>query len=150
MPQAPAFARVQRLQADDPEQLEERLPCVVQPFETADGGGKQDDLGLRLQGSSELPAEIVVYVFAQCLQVLDHENELPSQPIRRFEDGGTSALFKVFPAPLGGQVAVRILQFAGQFSTVPLAFSREVEQRFHPEIGKIEYLVAFFHEPKRQ
>ena len=62
LPQATALFRVQRLQPDNPEHLEERLAHIVQFAEAAGGGAQQDDLRFRLKDFAELPAEIVVDV----------------------------------------------------------------------------------------
>ena len=48
LPQASAVFGIQRIQADDSEQLEEGFTCIIQPLETAGGGSEQDDLGFRL------------------------------------------------------------------------------------------------------
>ena len=149
-PQTPALPGVQRLQAQDPEQLEERLPRIVQPPETTGGGGEQDDLGLRLQHPAKLPAEVAVDALAQRLQVLDHEHELPAQPIRRLQDGGAGTRLQTLPAPPGGQLGVCILQLPRDLGIVFSALSRQVEQRFEPEVGQGKYLLALFHELDRQ
>ena len=56
LPQALAILGCQRFQADDPEHLEKWLLHIVQGLEPAGGGGKQDDLGFRLECLTQYPA----------------------------------------------------------------------------------------------
>ena len=150
-PQPPAAFRVQRLQIDDAEQLEKRLPRIVQPLETTGSRGQQHDAGLRLKLFAQLPTEIVVRVGAQRLQVLDHEHKLLSQPVRRFQDGCAGALFEQkIPARPRGQSAVRLAQFPRKSGIAGGEFTGKVKQRFKPEIGRIEDLRVLFHEPHRK
>ena len=94
LPQATALVGTQPLQINDAEQLEERFLHVVQSLEVTGGGSQQHDLGFHLQHLAKLPAEIIFYVVAQCLQVLDHEHELLAQPVRRIQDGGAYVSLK--------------------------------------------------------
>ena len=150
-PKPPAAFRVQRLQIDDAEQLEERLPRIVQPLETTGSRGQQHDAGLRLKLLAQLPAEIVIRVGAQRLQVLDHERKLLSQAVRRFQDGCAGALFEQkIPARPRGQGAVRLAQFPRKSGIAGGELAGKVKQRFEPEIGRIEDLRVLFHEPHRK
>ena len=147
-PQAPAGFSVQRLQGDRPEQFEERLARIVQRREAAGGGGQQHDSGLRLQRLAQPPAEIGIRWTAECLKVLDHEDQPPVEEFGRFEDGGARALGQFALAPAGFQVGMGIAQFPRESRVVDLL--RQVEQRFEPEVGETEDLVTFLHEPHRQ
>ena len=109
LPKTPALAGVQRLQTDDPEQLEEWFLCVVQPFEAAGGSGEQNDLGFCLQRPTKFPAEVVVHVFAQRVKVLDHQDESLAQTVRGVKDGGAGTLFKMISAPISDQFGMCIL-----------------------------------------
>ena len=107
VPEPPAFVGIQRFQIDDAEQLEERLPRVVQSFKPTDRGSEQHDLRFRLQRLAKLPAEIVVDGAAQGLQILDHEDERLAQPIRCLQDGGVRTLLNIRVVPPSGQIGVR-------------------------------------------
>ena len=148
VPQAPAGFSVQRLQRDLPEQFEERLAHIVQRREAAGGGSQQHDPGLRLQRLAQPPAEIGIRWTAECLKVLDHEDQSPVEEFGRFEDGGARALGQFALAPAGFQVGMGIAQFLRESRVVDLL--RQVEQRFEPEVGETEDLVTFLHEPHRQ
>ena len=149
-PQTSALFGIQRFQLDDSEQLEEWLPRVVQPLEATGGGSEQDDLGLRLQRLAELPSEIFIHVSAQGLQVLDHQDNLPSQPIGRIQGSRASVIFQLLPAPPGRQIGVRIPELLRSFRIGLANLPCEVEQRFEPEVAQIEDLLALLHEPDRQ
>ena len=149
-PQAVTLLGIQRLQTDDSEQLEERFPCIVQPLEATGGGGEQDDLGFRLQHLAKFPAEIAIHLPADRLQVLHHEDKLFAEPIRRLQDNRAGALLELPAAPLGRQGGVHVLQLPGEFGVARGVLLGEVEQRFKPEVGQTEYLLALFHEADRQ
>ena len=150
LPHAPTLLGVQRFQADGAEQLEERLVGVVQPREPAGGRSEQHDPWFRLQRLAQLPAEIVIHVPTERLQILDHEDELFVQPVRGVQYCGPGAVFQVFPGPTAGQVGLRGGQFPRQVGVGLGGFPREVEQRLQPEVAHVEDFLAFFHEPDRQ
>ena len=147
-PQAPAGLPIQWLQGDRPEQFEEGLVRIVQRREAAGGGGQQHDPGLRLQRLAQPPAEIVVHGVAECLKVLDHEDQPPVEEFRRFDDGGAGAVGQFALAPAGFQVGMGVTQLPRESRVIGL--SRQVKQRFEPEVGETEDLVTFLHEPHRQ
>ena len=105
---------------------------------------------VRLQRLAKLPAEIVVDVTAQGLQVLDHEDELPAQPIRRLQNGNARMPLNIRVTPPGGQIGVRREEFLGELRIVSRVRMGEVEQRFEPEVGQCEDLLALFREPHRK
>ena len=147
VPEAPAGIRIQRLQLDDPEQLEERPLRIVQSLEPTGRGGQQHDSRLRLQRLAKPPAEIIADVAAQGLQVLDHEDDPPVQPIGRLEKGGARTLLDVRVPPPGGQVGVGREELPGELRIAGRVRAGEVEQRFEPEVGEGGDLLALFHEP---
>ena len=53
-------------------------------------------------------------------------------------------------APPAAQVGMRRPQFPRELGMACGAFPGEMEQRFEPEIGQIEDLLALLHEPDRQ
>ncbi len=150
LPQAAALAGIQRLQTHDPKQLEERMFRVLQFPKTTGGGGKQNDLGFRLQHSAKLPAEVVVHVSTQRLQVFDHQHEPLAEPIGYLQHSRASTLLEFSAVPLGRQGGVHISQFAREIRVAHPTLSGEVEQRLKPEVAKVEYLMALFREPDRQ
>ena len=89
LPQTPALAGIQRLKAESAEQFEERLLRIVQRLEPTGGGGEKHDLRFRLQHCPQLPSEVVIHVPAEVLQILDHEDELAPQPVRRVKHRGS-------------------------------------------------------------
>ena len=107
VPETSAFVGIQRFQIDDAEQLEKRLRHVVQPFETTGRGSDQHDLRFRLQRLAKPPSEVVVDVFAQGLQVLDHEDKRLVEPIRCLHDGGMRTLLDVRVVPPTAQIGMR-------------------------------------------
>ena len=107
VPEAPARIDIQRLQINDAEQLEERLRRIIQPFEPTGRGGEQHDLRFRLQRLAKLPAEVLVDIAAEGLQVLDHEDKPPAQPIRRRQNGRLRLLLNIGVTPPNDQIGVR-------------------------------------------
>ena len=69
----------------------------------------------RLQCLAKLPSEIGVHVSAQRLQVFDHQDDLLSCPIGRFEGGGASVPLQFLPAPPGRQIGVCIPELSRAF-----------------------------------
>ena len=108
LPQATALTGIQQLQTHNPKQLEECMFRVVQFHKTTGGGGEQNDLGFRLQHRAKLPAEVLIHVSTQRLQVLDHEHELLAEPIRYLQYCRASALLKFPAVPLGRQGGMHI------------------------------------------
>ena len=147
VPEAPARVGIQRLQVNDAKQLEERLRRFVEPLEPTGRGGKQHDPRFQLQRLAKLPAEILAGFAAQGLQVLDHEDKLPAQPIRRLQNGSARTFFDVRVAPPGSQVGVRREEFPGQLRIASCARPGNVEQCFEPEVRQRGDLLALFHEP---
>ena len=105
-PETPAVIRTQRFQFKDPEQLEEWLVRIIQSLEPTGRGGQQHESRLHLQHFAKLPAEIIVDIPVQGLQVLDHENDLPVQPIHRLQKGCASTPLDVRVTPPSGQIGV--------------------------------------------
>ena len=114
VPEAPARIRIQRSQINDAEQLEERLRRIIQPCESTGRGGEQHDSRFRLQRLAKLPAEVLVDVAAQSLQVLDHEDKPLAQSIRRLQNGRARLSLNVRVTPPSGQIGVRHEKFPGE------------------------------------
>ena len=150
VPETPARIRIQRSQIKDAEQLEERLCRIIQPFESTDRGGEQHDSSFRLQRLAKLPAEVLVNVAAQSLQVLDHEDKPLAQSIRRLQNGSARMSLNVRVTPPSGQIGVRLEKFPGELRLAGRVRMGEVEQRFEPEVGQCGNLMALFHEPDRK
>ena len=134
LPQATALAGIQGIHTHDTKQLEERMFHVLQFPKTTGGGGKKNDLGFRLQDSAELPAEVVVHVPTQRLQVFDHEHEPLAEPIGDLQDGRAGTVLES-AMPLGRQGRVHISQLARQIRVAHPTLSGKVEQRLKPEVA---------------
>ena len=104
----------------------------------------------RLQRCPKLPSKIVVHIFAKTLHIFNHQNKFFAQQVRGLQHRGAYAISKRFFAPSLDQIGMRFLQFLGKFGIVFCALLRKIKQCFKPEVGKIEYLVTFLHEPNRQ
>ena len=97
-----------------------------------------------------MPAEVVMHVTEERLQVLDDEDELLVQSVRGIQHGGAGVPLGDLLPPARRQRVPRVAQLPGQPGVVLVDLVGQMEHGLQPEVGETEDLLALFHEPDRQ
>ena len=150
LPQTTTFFGTQRFQIDNSKQLKKRLFRIIQTLKSTRRSSQQHNPRLGRQRVAQLPAKIVIHIFAERLQIFDHENEFFPQPIRRVQNSIKNPIRERLLAPAIGQIGMRLSQLPREIGIVPNTLPRKVEQGIEPKIGDIEYLLTLFHKSNRQ
>ena len=150
LPKAAALFGCQRPQRYEPEQFEEGFLRILQLFEPAGCGCKQDHSRLGLESATELPSEVFIYIAAERLQVLDYQHQLHADALGHVQNGRACEVPNGSLAPAFRQFVVRFLQLPRRVGISCLRLPCQMKQGLQPKVGYIEYFVVLLHEPYRQ